>query len=55
MNKWIAEGRVTSKKVNGVRLVLVESIRDIAGDETPTARPGPYAHRIRKERAEQEE
>ena len=42
---WIRAELVRSKRVNGVRLVSVESIRDIAGDPVPTSRPGPRAHR----------
>jgi hypothetical protein len=49
--RWIAAGRVISKKIGGVRLVLVASIHNIAADPVPTSRPGPRAHR---KRAEQE-
>jgi hypothetical protein len=49
--RWIAAGRVVSKKVGGCRLVYVPSIHNIAADPMPTCRPGPRAHR---KRAEQE-
>ncbi|HEX3410309.1 MAG TPA: hypothetical protein VHT00_01210 [Stellaceae bacterium] len=44
-NRWIASSRVISKKVGGVRLVLVSSIYDIPDDPVASCRPGPHAHR----------
>jgi hypothetical protein len=51
MNKWIAEGRVISRKINGIRVVLVDSIRALEDDPVPGSRPGPRTHTkgIRKE------
>jgi hypothetical protein len=50
-NRWIAEQRVISRKIRGVRLVYVPSIHDIPADPVSTSRPGPRANRkaIRKE------
>jgi hypothetical protein len=47
--RWIAAGRVVSKKIGGVRLVYIPSIHNIAADPIPTCRPGPRAHRKRSE------
>jgi hypothetical protein len=35
--RWIAAGRVVSKKIGGVRLVYIPSIHSIAADPTPTS------------------
>lgn len=40
---WINAGRVISKKVVGVRLILVSSLENIVAD--PGTRPGPRTQR----------
>jgi hypothetical protein len=52
--QWVRDGRVASRRVGGVRLIEVESIRRIAGDPVPTSRPGPRACQPAREKRENE-
>jgi hypothetical protein len=47
--RWLNTGRVVSRKVGGVTLVSVQSIRDIKADLVPTCRSGPRARKAIRE------